>query len=142
MATLDAGWRQAKGSLPHICLLKAGRCPSAQIVFVLNEENRSQEGWGQTSSLGTHVAPRVKEVRTVLQVLAKELCLKEWKLRSLSRACVPALGREKKTRKTSLVLLFEMGSAHLYREGQLLPGQSWGDPQGSFVTFESPTTVC
>lgn len=77
------------------------------------------------------MAPRVKEVRTVTAGLGKAVVLKGGEAEiSVSQADVPVLGRgrEKKTRKPSLALLFEMDSAHLYREGQLLPRSVMGRP--------------
>lgn len=104
-------------------LLKAGRCPRSQIFKKQLKEEQSREGWGPTSSPGTEMGSRVKEIRTLTTGLGRGPVLKGGKAEAPVYAgrMYPCPGERKRKKKTS-VLLFGDG---------LYPSLPW-----SFVTFD------
>lgn len=107
---MQGGVKQRGAFLPSVCS-KLGDAPVLKsCVFLKNEENQSQEGWGQTPLPGTECAkrgltdcsalrlrPRVKEVRTVTAGLGRGVVLEGGEAGiSVFQANVHALGREKK----------------------------------------------
>lgn len=88
-------------------LLKAGRCPRSQIFQKQLREEQSREGWGPTSSPGTQMHSRVKEMRRLTTGLGRGAVWKGGKAEASAYAGLryPCPGERKRKKKTSTTLL-------------------------------------